>query len=105
MKRIGIFVWRIAVVLAMCVCRAGKHPLHQVEEDFERARRGYQEMREAYPRASEEAGKMEQKIKEYEQFLAENKTMHSDRIVAQQIQRSMLPVGYPASEGDDCGGR
>ena len=26
-------------------------------------------MREAYPRASEEAGKMEQKIKEYEQEL------------------------------------
>lgn len=38
----------------------------------------------------------ERKIKEYEQFLAENKTMHSDRIVAQQIQKSMLPVGYPA---------
>ena len=69
MKRIGIFVLLIAVFLAMCGCRAGKHPLHQVEEDFERARRGYQEMREAYPRASEEAGKMEQKIKEYEQEL------------------------------------
>ena len=69
MKRIGIFVLLIAVFLAMCGCRAGKHPLHQVEEDLERARRGYQEMREAYPRASEEAGKMEQKIKEYEQEL------------------------------------
>ena len=36
------------------------------------------------------------KNKEYEQFLAENKTMHSDRIVAQQIQKSMLRVNYPA---------
>ena len=36
------------------------------------------------------------KNKEYEQFLAENKTMHSDRIVAQQIQKSMLPTSYPA---------
>lgn len=36
------------------------------------------------------------KNKEYEQFLAENKTMHSDRIVAQQIQKSMLPASYPA---------
>lgn len=36
------------------------------------------------------------KNKEYEQFLAENQTMHSDRIVAQQIQKSMLPVAYPA---------
>ena len=69
MKRIGIFVLLIAVFLAMCGCRAGKNPLEQMEEDFERARRGYQEMREAYPRASEEAGKMEQKIKEYEQEL------------------------------------
>lgn len=69
MKRIGIFVLLIAVFLAMCGCRAGKHPLHQVEEDFERARRGYQEMREAYPQASEEAGKMEQKIHDYEQKL------------------------------------
>lgn len=36
------------------------------------------------------------KNKEYEQFLAENKNMHSDRIIAQQIQKSMLPVAYPA---------
>lgn len=36
------------------------------------------------------------KNQEYEQFLAENQTMHSDRIVAQQIQKSMLPVSYPA---------
>ena len=36
------------------------------------------------------------KNKEYEQFLVENKTMHSDRIVAQQIQKSMLPTSYPA---------
>ena len=36
------------------------------------------------------------KNKEYEQFLAENKMMHSDRIVAQQIQKSMLRVNYPA---------
>lgn len=36
------------------------------------------------------------KNKEYEQFLAENRTMHSDRIVAQQIQKSMLHVSYPA---------
>lgn len=33
---------------------------------------------------------------EYEQFLAENQTMHSDRIIAQQIQKSMLPTSYPA---------
>lgn len=38
------------------------------------------------------------KMREYEQFLAENQTMHSDRIVAQQIQKSMLPVAYPAFE-------
>ena len=36
------------------------------------------------------------KNKEYEQFLAENKMMHSDRIVAMQIQKSMLKVDYPA---------
>lgn len=36
------------------------------------------------------------KNKEYEQFLAENRTMHSDRVVARQIQKSMLPVSYPA---------
>ena len=36
------------------------------------------------------------KNKEYEQFLAENQTMHSDRIIAQQIQKSMLPASYPA---------
>jgi len=36
------------------------------------------------------------KNKEYEQFLTENRTMHSDRIVAQQIQKSMLPLAYPA---------
>lgn len=36
------------------------------------------------------------KNKEYEQFLTENRTMHSDRIVAQQIQKSMLPLSYPA---------
>jgi len=36
------------------------------------------------------------KNKEYEQFLTENKTMHSDRIIAQQIQKSMLPESYPA---------
>lgn len=36
------------------------------------------------------------KNKEYEQFLTENQAMHSDRIVAQQIQKSMLPVAYPA---------
>lgn len=38
----------------------------------------------------------EKKNKEYEQFLAENQTLHSDRIVAQQIQKSMLPTSYPA---------
>ena len=65
MKRIAIVVLLITVFLTMCGCRAWS----QVEADFERARRGYQEMREAYPRASEEAGKMEQKIKEYEQEL------------------------------------
>ena len=65
MRRIGIFLLLVAVFLTMCGCKAWS----QVEEDFERARRGYQEMREAYPRASEEAGKMEQKIKEYEQEL------------------------------------
>ena len=38
----------------------------------------------------------DRKNMEYKQFLAENKAMHSDRIVAQEIQKSMLPVGYPA---------
>lgn len=65
MKRIAIVVLLITVFLTMCGCRAWS----QVEADFERARRGYQEMREAYPQASEEAGKMEQKIHDYEQKL------------------------------------
>lgn len=65
MKRIAIVVLLITVFLTMCGCRAWS----QVEADFERARRGYQKMREAYPQASEEAGKMEQKIHDYEQKL------------------------------------
>ena len=43
MKRIAIVVLLITVFLTMCGCRAWS----QVEADFERARRGYQEMREA----------------------------------------------------------
>lgn len=47
-------------------------------------------------RLHSEKKEAEKRNKEYEQFLAENQTMHSDRIVAQQIQKSMLPTSYPA---------
>lgn len=39
---------------------------------------------------------LKQKLKSYEQYIAENQAMRSDQIVAEQIQRSMLPTAYPA---------
>jgi len=39
---------------------------------------------------------LNQKINSYEQFIAENRSLRSEHIVAEQIQRSMLPTAYPA---------
>ncbi|MCD8090286.1 MAG: SpoIIE family protein phosphatase [Clostridiales bacterium] len=36
------------------------------------------------------------KISSYEQYKEENRAMRSEQIVAEQIQRSMLPTAYPA---------
>lgn len=45
---------------------------------------------------SEQIALLQQKIKSYEQYIAENQTLRSENIVAEQIQRSMLPTSYPA---------
>ena len=39
---------------------------------------------------------LKQKLKSYEQYIAENRAMRAEQVVAEQIQRSMLPTDYPA---------
>lgn len=40
----------------------------------------------------------EQRVKDHKMFLAENEMLQSDRVVAEQIQQSMLEKRYPAFE-------
>lgn len=39
---------------------------------------------------------LKKKLRSYEQYIAENQAMRSEQVVAEQIQRSMLPTAYPA---------
>ena len=39
---------------------------------------------------------LKRRLESYEQYIAENRAMRSEQIVAEQIQRSMLPSAYPA---------
>jgi sigma-B regulation protein RsbU (phosphoserine phosphatase) len=39
---------------------------------------------------------LKERLKSYEKYESENKLMRSEHVVAEQIQRSMLPTNYPA---------
>ncbi len=47
-------------------------------------------------RQSQEILTLKKQLKSYEQYIAENQAMRSEQVVAEQIQRSMLPTLYPA---------
>lgn len=63
---------------------------------FRNLEKSLDESKKIIGRQAEQILLLENKLKSYEQYISENQAMRSEHVVAEQIQRSMLPDEYPA---------